>query len=72
MVRHSHVDSPPRPHERSARCLRTVCRSLADGSSGACGWSTWSSAELLSPLLFEFRFRFGIVWGLLLGLVGPL
>jgi hypothetical protein len=31
-----------------------------------------TSAELLSPLLFEFRFRFGIVWGLLLGLVRPL
>jgi hypothetical protein len=25
------------------------------------GPSTWTSAELLSPLLLEFRFRFGIV-----------
>jgi hypothetical protein len=72
MVRRSHADSPPRPCGRSARCPRTVRPGLVDGPPGACVQSAWSSAELLSPLLFEFRFRFGIVWGLLLGLVGPL
>jgi hypothetical protein len=71
-VRRSHADSPPRPRGRSARCLRIVCPGLADGPPGACRQSAWSSAELLSPLLFEFHFRFGIVLGLLLGLVGPL
>jgi hypothetical protein len=45
---------------------------LADGPLGACGRSAWSNAELISPLLFEFRFRFGIVRGLLLWLVSPL
>jgi hypothetical protein len=34
--------------------------------------SAWCCADLLSPLLLQFRFRFGIVWGLFLGLVGPL
>jgi hypothetical protein len=72
MIRRSLVDSPPRPCGQSARCLQTVRPSLADGPSGACGQSAWSSAELLSRLLFQFRFLFGIVWGLLLGLVGPL
>jgi hypothetical protein len=71
-VHRSHADSPPRPRGRSARCLRTVRPDLADGPLGACGRSTWSSVELLSPLLFEFRFCFVIVWGLLLGLVGQL
>jgi hypothetical protein len=66
------ADCPPRPHGRSIRCLWTVRQGLADGPPGACGWSSWSSAELLSSLLFEFRFSFGIIWGLLLGLVGPL
>jgi hypothetical protein len=41
-----------------------LCLVLADGPPGA--------AELLSPLLLEFRFRFGIVSGLILGLVGRL
>jgi hypothetical protein len=67
----SHADSPPRPCGRSARCPRTVRPGLADGPPSACGQSSWPSAELLCPLLFEFRFRFGIIWGLLLGLVGP-
>jgi hypothetical protein len=40
--------------------------------SGHCGLSAWCLAELRSPLLFEFRFHFGIVLGLFLGLVGPL
>jgi hypothetical protein len=34
--------------------------------------SAWCCAELLSPLLLEFRFRFGVVWDLFLGLVGLL
>jgi hypothetical protein len=72
MVCRSLAVSLPRPCRQSAQCLRTVRPGLADGSPDACGQSAWSSAELLSPLLFEFRFRFGIVWGLLLGLVGPL
>jgi hypothetical protein len=72
MVHHSLANSQPRPRGRSAWCLRTVRPGLADGQPGACGQSTWSSAELLSSLLFEFRFRFGIIWSLLLGLVGPL
>jgi hypothetical protein len=63
MVRNSHADSPPRPRGRSARCLWTVRPGLADGLPGACGRSAWSSAELLSALLLEFRFHFGIVWG---------
>jgi hypothetical protein len=67
-----HTDSPPRPRGLSARYPRTVHPGLADGPSDACGQSAWSSAELLSLLLFEFLFRFRIVWGLLLGLVGPL
>jgi hypothetical protein len=72
MVHRSLTGSPPRPRGRSARCLRTVRAGLADGPPGARGQSAWSSAELLSSLLFEFRFHFGIVWGLLPGLVGPL
>jgi hypothetical protein len=72
MVRRSHADCPPRPRGLCARCLRTVRSGLADVPPGACGRFAWFSAELLSPLLFEFRFRFGIVWVLLLGLVGPL
>jgi hypothetical protein len=71
-VRRSHVDSLPRPRGRSVRCLRTVRPGHADGPPSDCGWSAWSSSELLSPLLFEFCFLVGIVWGLLLGLVGPL
>jgi hypothetical protein len=57
---------------QSAAALRTVRLGHADSPPGACGWSAWCSAELLSPLLLEFCFRFGIVWGLFLGLVGPL
>jgi hypothetical protein len=45
---------------------------FSDSLPGVCGQSAWCSAELLSPLLLEFRFRFGIVWGLFLGLVGLL
>jgi hypothetical protein len=52
-----------RPRGRSAQCLGTVRPGLADGPPGACGQSAWSSAELLSLSLFEFLFRFGIVWG---------
>jgi hypothetical protein len=45
---------------------------LADGPPGGRGQFAWGFAVLLSPLLLEFRFRFGIIWGLFLGLVGPL
>jgi hypothetical protein len=61
------------------RCFQTVRRSPrtvrpghADSPPSACGRSAWCCVELLSPLLLEFRFRFGIVWGLFLGLVGLL
>jgi hypothetical protein len=56
----------------SARCQRTICPVSADRPPQPRGSSSWGCAELLSPLLLEFRFRFGIVWGLFLGLVGPL
>jgi hypothetical protein len=46
--------------------------SFSDRPSVTRGPSAWCLAELLSPLLLVFRFRFWIVWGLLLGLVGPL
>jgi hypothetical protein len=54
------------------RSPRTVRLGLADGPPGACGRSAWCYAEMLSSLLLQFRFCFGIVWGLFLGLVGPL
>jgi hypothetical protein len=57
------ADSPPRPCGRSTRCLRVVRPGLADSLPGARGLSAWTSVELLSPSFFEFRFRFGIVWG---------
>jgi hypothetical protein len=57
---------------RSAAPPQTVRLGLANSPPGACGQSAWCSAELLSPLLLEFCFRFEIVWGLFLGLVGPL
>jgi hypothetical protein len=58
---------------RKVRCSsRTVRRTHAHGSPGGRGQSAWGFAVLLSPLLLEFRFRFGIVWGLFLRLVGPL
>jgi hypothetical protein len=47
---------------------RTVRLGHTDGPPGACGRSSWCCAVLLSPLLLEFRFRFGIVWSLFLGL----
>jgi hypothetical protein len=62
---------PSQPRRQSAQASRTVRLVSTDGPPGACGQSAWSSAELLSPLLFGFRFRFRIVWGLLLRLVGP-
>jgi hypothetical protein len=51
---------------------RTVRPYHADRPPGHRGLSAWCLAELLSPLLLESCFRFGIVWGLFLGLVGPL
>jgi hypothetical protein len=50
-------DSPPIPRGRSAVGSRTVRLVLR---------------RLLSPLLLDLCFRFGIVWSLFLGLVGPL
>jgi hypothetical protein len=52
--------------------FRTVRRMLADSLPPPCGRSAQAIADCLSPLLIEFCFRFGIVWGLLLGLVCPL
>jgi hypothetical protein len=57
---------------RSAAAPRTVRLGHANGSPGACGRSAWSYAEFLSPLLLKSHFRFAIVCGLLLGLVGLL
>jgi hypothetical protein len=71
-VRLGLADSPPGVRGQSAKCPRTVRPGLADDPPGACGQSAWSSAGMLSSLLFEFCFRFGIVLGLLLVLVGPL
>jgi hypothetical protein len=36
------------------------------------GPSAWTATDQLSPLLLSSCFRFGIVWGLFLGLVRPL
>jgi hypothetical protein len=54
--------------------FRTVRSRVADRPPGVFGPSApaWCLAELLSPLLLEFHFSFGIVWGLFLGLVGSL
>jgi hypothetical protein len=51
---------------------RTVRPYHADHPPGHHGLSAWCLTELLSSLLLVFRFCFGIVWGLFLGLVGPL
>jgi hypothetical protein len=56
----------------SAASSRTVRLLHTDCPPGHHGLSTPGCAELLSPLLLEFRFRFGIIWGLFLGLVGLL
>jgi hypothetical protein len=57
---------------QSAATSQTVHQGHADSPPGARGQYARHCAELLSPLLLEFRFRFGIVWGLFLGLVGLL
>jgi hypothetical protein len=61
---------------QSTAAPRTVRQGHADSPLGACGWlmcgQSYCSAEFLCPLLLEFCFRFGIVCGLFLGLVGPL
>jgi hypothetical protein len=56
-VRERFLDSPPQ---------------LADGPPYPRGESARGFAGQLSPLLLELCFHFGIVWGLFLGLVGPL
>jgi hypothetical protein len=45
---------------------------LGPGRAARMAIYTWYFTELLSSLLLEFRFHIGIVWGLFLGLVGPL
>jgi hypothetical protein len=57
---------------RTVRDPRTVHPYHANRPPGHRGLSAWCLAELLSPSLLVFRFHFWIVWGLLLGLVGPL
>jgi hypothetical protein len=52
--------------------FRTIHSRVVDRSPQSRGPSTWAFTELLSPLLLWFRFRFGIVWGLFLGLLGLL
>jgi hypothetical protein len=54
------------------RSPRTVRPEVADGPPRGRGRSAWCATGQLSPLLLESCFRFGIVWGLFLGLVGPL
>jgi hypothetical protein len=56
----------------SDRPPRTVHRPHGDSPPGHRRPFTWACTELLSPLLLEFCFCFGIVWGLFLGLVGTL
>jgi hypothetical protein len=56
----------------SIRDPRTARPCLADRPPGQRGLSAWCLVELLSSLLLVFRFCFGIVWGLFLGLVCPL
>jgi hypothetical protein len=51
---------------------RTVRLLLADLPPRHRRLSATGCAELLSPLVLEFHFRFGIVWALFLGLVGLL
>jgi hypothetical protein len=51
---------------------QTVRPYHANRPPGHRGLSAWCLAELLSSLLLVFRFHFGIVWGLFIGLVGPL
>jgi hypothetical protein len=53
------------------RSPRTVHPGHAESQPCACRRSAWCCTELLSPLLLQFCFRFGTVWGLFLGLVGP-
>jgi hypothetical protein len=55
----------------SVRDPRIVRPYHADRPPGHRVLSAWCLAELLSPLLFDSCFRFEIVWGLFLGLVGP-
>jgi hypothetical protein len=52
--------------------LWTIRPYHADRPPGHRGLSAWCLAELLSSLLLVLHFRFGIVWCLFLGLVGPL
>jgi hypothetical protein len=56
----------------SALGLRTVRPVSMNCPPQARGPSAWHCAGLLSPLLLESFFRFGVIWGLFLGLVGPL
>jgi hypothetical protein len=56
----------------SIRDPRTVHLYHANCPPSHHGLSASCLAELLSSLLLEFRFRFRIVWGSLLGLVSPL
>jgi hypothetical protein len=44
----------------SAGVAKTVRQSIVDCPPGHCGPSAWAFAELLSPLLLEFRFRLGL------------
>jgi hypothetical protein len=55
-----------------ARGTRTVRLVFADRPPQPCGMSGRCLAVLLRPLLLEFHFHFGIVWGLFLGLAGLL
>jgi proline racemase len=55
----------------SARGLQTVRPVSADRPPQGHGPSARAFVGQLSPLLLESCFHFGIIWGLFLGLVGP-
>jgi hypothetical protein len=57
---------------RISSALLVVLLRFTDCPLEGRGQSVWYCAGLLSPFLLELCFRFGIVWGLSLGLVGPL
>jgi hypothetical protein len=65
-------DRLPQPRGLSAASTRTVRPVTADRPPCHRGLFAWDFADRLSSLLLEFCFRFGIFWGLFLGLVGPL
>jgi hypothetical protein len=79
-IREGSTDSPPSSDRLEVRlglsifqgALVEVLLRFSDYPLEGRGPSAWTFAESLSPLLLVFLFRFEIVWGLFLGLVGLL